>query len=222
MSGDNPKLLIADHAPTRLALRIALDGLFEVCAEAGEVSEAISAAERTQPDVCIVGQEIEGGGISAVEGICSVAPNARVIVMTSSLEVGDLLAAVRAGAIGYLPGSCGPSALRRVVLAVAAGEAAVPRAMVAELARELHGAANSANGFTVREAQVLGLLREGRSTAAIAETLSISPITVRRYVSILMQKLGVGSREELAADDALVPGQAQRPSSGRESAGAHV
>lgn len=200
-----PSLLIADHAPTRAGIRMAIEDVASDCTEAGNAEDAIRAAEQAQPDVAIVGMEISGGGIPAVQGILKVAKDARVIVVTPSPDVEDLLDSLRAGAVGYLPGNINSAALRRIVPAVASGEAAVPRAMVLELARELLLTASGADGLTTREAQVLAMLRRGDSTAAIADRLSISPITVRRHISMLMHKTGASSRAALVEADIHLP-----------------
>jgi DNA-binding CsgD family transcriptional regulator len=102
------------------------------------------------------------------------------------------------------------------VRGVAAQEAAVPRAMVRELILELR-TATVMGGVTEREAQVLRMLRRGHSTADIARRLEISPITVRRYISDLMRKLGVDSREDLMRIDR---GGDRSPSDGTGPAGA--
>ena len=66
----NPvRLLIADREPTRAGIRMALDGNVDVCGEAGDAEQAIRAAKREQPDVCLVGQDIPGGAIAAVRGV---------------------------------------------------------------------------------------------------------------------------------------------------------
>jgi DNA-binding NarL/FixJ family response regulator len=184
---------------------MAVEGVISSCSEAGDAASAVALAESVQPDVAIVGSQISGDGLAAVEGILRVARNCQVVVVTPSLDPADLLAALRAGALGYLPGSIDPTALRRVVLAVAAGEAAVPRALVADLARELRSGPGGADGVTAREAQVLAMLRRGETTAAIASHLAISPITVRRHISTLMQKVGVQTREALAEADIRLP-----------------
>jgi DNA-binding NarL/FixJ family response regulator len=186
-------LLIADHAPTRMGLRLALADVAVICAEAGDAIQAITEAERTQPDVCIVGLEIPGG-MTAVGGICSVAPDARVVVLSIDPNPDELLTAVRLGAIGYLPANTSAQALCRVVQGTASGEAAIPRTMVSELAREVRGAAGDDQQLTPRELQVRAMLRDGCSTAVIAEQLRISPVTVRRHVSLLMHKVGATSR----------------------------
>jgi DNA-binding NarL/FixJ family response regulator len=190
------RVLIAHHGLMRLSVRMALEGEAEICAEAENAEQARLEAERDQPDVCIVGWDIEGGGINTIQGVLSVAPRAAVIVLSEKSDVDDLLDAIRAGAVGYLPGSLDEQQLRRVVHGVFADEAAVPRAMVRELILELR-TATALRGVTERESQVLGMLRRGHSTAQIAARLHISPITVRRYISDLVRKLGVDSRAEL-------------------------
>ena len=68
------RLLIADHAATRVGIRMALDEEVEVCAEAGDAEQAIRAAKREQPDACLLAREISGDWLGAVRGICRAAP----------------------------------------------------------------------------------------------------------------------------------------------------
>jgi DNA-binding NarL/FixJ family response regulator len=149
-----------------------------------------------------VGLEIPGGGIEAVRGICKASPGTAVVVLAGASDVDDLLAAVRAGAVGYVPGGVDAARLRTIVRAVAAQEAAVPPSMVGDLLEELR-APKSSGGETLtsREAQILGMLRRGHSTAAIAERLSISPVTVRRHISEIVRKVGVEDRAHLVSPD---------------------
>ncbi len=199
-----PRLLIADHGPTRLGIRMALDGQVEICAEAANAEHAIRAAKWQQPDVCLVGREIPGGGLAAVRGIHRAAPGAAVIVLGESDDTDDVLAAIRVGAIGYVPNGVSPASLRRIVAHVLAGEAAIPRSMVLELVLELRGRGSRDGGLTAREAQVFGMLRRGQETAEIARRLRIRPVTVRRHVSGLVHKLGVENRSELIRGRAAV------------------
>jgi DNA-binding NarL/FixJ family response regulator len=194
------RVLIAHHGLMRASVRIALERDAEICAEAEDAEQAILQAHRQQPDVCIVGWDIRGNAIAAIQGIVAVAPRTAVVVLAERSDVDDLLAAVRAGAVGYLPGSLDEEQLRRVVRGVFADEAAVPRAMVRELILELR-TATALGGLTDREAQVLGMLRRRHSTAEIATRLQISPITVRRYISDLVRKLGVQDRSALLRVD---------------------
>jgi DNA-binding NarL/FixJ family response regulator len=193
------RVLIADHRPTRMGMRMALGGDVEICAEAGDAGSAIRAAMAEQPDICLVGRDLPGDGIAAVRGICRAAPRAAVVVLAEVRDVDDFLAAVRAGAIGYMPDTLDAERLRRIVDAVIADEAVVPRAMVAELLMELRTTGGGGEVLTGREVQVLGMLRRGHTTAAIAERLQITPVTVRRHISELVHKLGVQNRSELVA-----------------------
>jgi DNA-binding NarL/FixJ family response regulator len=191
------RLLIADREATRAGIRLALEGDVEICAEADNTEQAIRAAKREQPDMCIVSDDLQGSGLTAVRGMSRAAPGASVIVLCQDNDVDLLLEYVRAGAVGYLPGALDERRLRRVVRAVAANEAVVPRAMVLELVREIRDRGNGAGALTGRESQVLGMLRRGHNTAEIADRLEIAPVTVRRYVSDLVRKLGVENRAGL-------------------------
>jgi DNA-binding NarL/FixJ family response regulator len=193
------RVLVADNAPTRLGIRMALDGFATVCVEAGDRAGAVRGASSSRPDVCLIGRSLVGGGIDAVREIRQGGSGASVVVLADSQEVDDLLLALRAGAIGYLPVDFEPEQLRRVIAAVRSEEAAIPRTMVMDLVDEIRSFERARSGpLTLREMQVLTMLRRGDSTARIAEGLSISPVTVRRHISELVQKAGVRGREELA------------------------
>lgn len=192
------RLLIADREATRAAIRKALDGQLEVCAEAETAEAAIRGAMREQPDVCLVGADFGGNAtVGMVRGICRAAPQAAVVVLSSGHDVDDLLEVVRAGAVGYLPGPLNSERLHKVIGAVAGGEAGVPRAMILDLLHELRTAGAGRDGLTSRESQVYGMLRRGHSTAEIAGRLHIAPVTVRRHISELVHKLGVEDRSAL-------------------------
>ena len=95
-------MLVADNAPTRMGIRMALRGEADVCAEAEDAEQAIRAARREQPEICLVGRSISGDGIRAARGICRAAPKAAVVVVADAFDADDLLDSVRAGAIGYV------------------------------------------------------------------------------------------------------------------------
>ena len=189
------RILIADHAAMRAGIVLALQDEVDLCAQASNADEAIRAAMREQPDVCLVGREIAGGGAAAVRDICRAAPSAAVVVLAPIHDADDMLEAVRAGAIGYVPGPLDAERLRTIIRAVNSNEAVVPRSMVLQLLHELSGCGR--DSLTTRESQVLGMLRRGHGTAAIAERLSIAPVTVRRHISELVHKLGVEDRSAL-------------------------
>ena len=193
------RVMVADNAATRLGVRMALEGFAEVCAEAGDRASAIASARSTRPDICLIGRSLAGGGIEAVREISDSLPDTSIVVLADGSEVEDLLLALRAGAIGYMPVDFEPGQLRRAIAAVGSGQAAIPRAMVRELVDEIRSFERFARGpLTLREMQVLAMLRRGDSTTHIAQSLDISPVTVRRHISVLVRKAGVRGRAELA------------------------
>jgi DNA-binding NarL/FixJ family response regulator len=199
-------LIAADHPATRTGFRLALADAAD-CSEAVDAATAIAAAIRDQPDVCVVDFVPPGRAIRAVAEITSKVPGASVVVMTRRIDEEEFIAAVRAGAIGYLPEALDPARLPHVVRSLMRGEAAVPRAFVPRLIDELRGREGrrrhldlyerSRVELTAREWEVVDLLRKGMSTRSIAELLGISAVTVRRHISAVHGKLGVRSRAEL-------------------------
>lgn len=193
-------MLVADHAPTRLGVRLALAGQVEICAEVDSFKLALAAARELRPKVCLIGCSLPGGGLNAVREICRSVPESAVIMLSDGDGdgAGDLVSAVRAGAVGYVPAGFDADSLRRALRSVLAEEAAVPRSMVLDLVNELrHLQRASEEHLTLREAEILSMLRRGKSTTVIASSLDISSVTVRRHISKLMQKAGVGDRDEL-------------------------
>jgi DNA-binding NarL/FixJ family response regulator len=196
-------LIAGDHVPTRAGLRLALESE-AVCTEAGDGDSAVEAAVRDRPDVCLLDFESPGRGVRAVSEIISRVPGAIVIVLTNRVEEEEFMAAVRAGASGYLPQSLDPARLPEVVRSVMRGEAAVPRHFVGKLIDELRGRERRRRIVTLsgerrveltsREWEVVDLLRRGQPTREIATQLEISQVTVRRHLSAAYTKLGVSSR----------------------------
>jgi DNA-binding NarL/FixJ family response regulator len=199
-------LIAADHLATRTGFRLALGDAAE-CSEAGDAESAVAAAVRSQPDVCVVDFDPPVRAIRAAAEIASKVPRAAVVVMTREIDEEEFIAAVRAGAIGYLLEGVDPARLPDVVRSVMRGEAAVPRALVPRLIEELRGRDRRRRhldlyerqpvSLTGREWEVVELLRKGLSTRAIAELLGISAVTVRRHISAVDGKLGVQTRAEL-------------------------
>jgi DNA-binding NarL/FixJ family response regulator len=202
-----PRVLIADdHPPTRAGVRMALEqGGCEVCAEVANAADAVTAALREQPDVCLIDIDMPGNGFRAVVGIVSRMPGVRVVMLTVSHSSEDLFDALRAGAAGYLLKDMDPSELPVAVRAAARGEAALPGSLTAMLIEEFRQrgsrrtlvVADRNVELTPREWDVIELLADGLSTAEMARRLGISDVTIRRHVSGLMQKLDVASRDEM-------------------------
>ena len=110
-------LLLVDRAAARLGARVALADEFRICGESDDVEEAIRLAKALQPDVCLIGRDVAGHDLASVREICLAAPACAVVVLSEVRDVEDMLAAVRAGAVGYVPGALEGDRLRRIVAA---------------------------------------------------------------------------------------------------------
>lgn len=199
-------LVADDHAPVRAGVRRALErhGI-TVCGEAADARSALQLALQLRPDVCLLDIRMPGGGINAARAIADNLPGTAVVMLTISQDDEDLFGALSAGASGYLLKDIDPDRLPDALEGVLRGEAALPRVLVARLVEAYHPhgrghrlrvPARNAAELTRRECEVLALLREGRTTAEIAERLVVTPVTVRTHVAAILRKLGAGNRDE--------------------------
>jgi DNA-binding NarL/FixJ family response regulator len=201
------RVLIADdHAPTRDDVRRVLDrdARFEVCAEAADAAEAVQAALRERPDICLLDVSMPGGGLAAVWEITSRLPEAKIVILTVSDSDASLFGALRAGVHGYLLKTMDMNGLPEALDGVCYGEAAMPRTLVARVIERFRGRepqwrqADSGGRarwrLTSREWEVLDLLAQGLSTAEIAERLVLSSSAVRVHVASVVRKLEVPDR----------------------------
>jgi DNA-binding NarL/FixJ family response regulator len=202
----DPTVVIADdHPPIRLGVRMALmQGGFRVLGEAADGDDAVETVLRERPDACLLDVRMPGGGIETAARLAQLAPATAVVMLTVSTSAEDLIAALRAGARGYLPKDMSPNRLPAALRGVLRGEAALPRTFMGQMLRELRALPGPGTGpvrvgdveLTPRESETLRLLRSGLSTVEIGERLSLSPVTVRRHISTGMAKLGAGDRDE--------------------------
>jgi two-component system NarL family response regulator len=196
--------LADDHVPIRVGTRLTLEAAgFTVVAEAASGDSAVRAALRHRPAVCLLEVRLPGGGIIAAQRILERAPQTKVVMLTVSESPDDLLAALRAGADGYLFKSADSGRLPIALRAILAGETTIPRALTAHVVNEMRArnrlqrlsvAGRSVN-LTERELEVLNLLRRGLSSGEIANRLGVSPVTVRRHLSLALKKLGARDRQ---------------------------
>jgi DNA-binding NarL/FixJ family response regulator len=202
----NPRVLVADdHPPTRAGVRAVLEeNGFDVCAEACSAEEAVAAALRETPDICLLDIHMPGSGIAAAGAITAALPDAAIVMLTVSDEDNDLFDAIQAGAAGYLLKDTNPARLPYALRGLLNGEAALPRPLVAKLIAEFRDQSArrrlpifGAQGvkLTSREWQVLELLQEGLTTKEIGARLFISGPTVRTHVAAILRKLRVPTRE---------------------------
>jgi DNA-binding NarL/FixJ family response regulator len=209
--GEPIRVVIADDHPlVRDGVRESLiDRGMVVVAEAEDAPGAVAAVLAHGPDVCLLDIEMPGGGIEAAKAIAAQSPGTAVVMLTVSDDERDLLAAVRAGALGYLLKETDPDRLALALEGVLTGEAALPRRLTARVLEFVRGGRDEPRRFwlraprgvrlTEREWEILELLETGLTTAAVAERLSVSPVTVRRHVSATVAKLGVADRDEALA-----------------------
>ena len=199
------RVLVADdHPPTRALVREALEGHgFVVVAEAGDATAAVAAARRERPDICLLDVRMPGGGIRATIEIVSAVPDTTVVIYTVSQTDADLFDALRAGASGYLLKYTDPARLPIALQGVLRGEAALPRTLVARLIEEFRQRERRRRlplrgrrgvDLTSREWEVLELMRQGLTTAQMAERLYVSQVTIRTHISSILRKLGVPDR----------------------------
>jgi two-component system nitrate/nitrite response regulator NarL len=201
---DHPSVLIADDdIPHRRTVREALerDG-FVVVGEASDAAAAIGAATRLRPDICLIEIELPLEGLSAVGRIAKASPETLIVVLSRSDHPEDVVTAITRGASGYLLKGISGERLASTLRGAYRGEPPLSRSLVPYLVDEIRRGsvrrltlpAGSVT-LTPREWEVGELLREGRSTTEIAETLGVSPITVRRHIGLLLGKLGAKDRE---------------------------
>jgi DNA-binding NarL/FixJ family response regulator len=168
-----------------------------VVADVEDASRAAKAAELYGARLVLLDSEISGGSVFAVRRIAERAPGTAVIVVAPALDEEALLAAVRAGADGFVLETLGASSLVRAVEVALTGDSVFPRAGVGTLIEQLRGATQehtSVDGqplkLTRREADVMARNREGMTPKEIAYELGLSDVTVRRHLSSVAKKVG--------------------------------
>ncbi len=204
------RILLADeHALFREAMRVVLENQtdLEVLAEAGDGLQAISEAERVRPDVALLDADLPNcNGVRATYLIKERVPECRVLVLATHEDQAQLIAALEAGATGYLTKDRPLAELIDAARDVHRGETRIPRGMLGALLsrlivrrREQDVALRRTAQLTKREKEVLALLADGADKHAIAQALVISPQTARTHIQNVLAKLRVHSRLEAVA-----------------------
>lgn len=193
-------LLVDDHPVVRQGLRavLELDARISVVADVGSVEEAVEMLAGTTVDVVLMDLQF-GDRIAGVAGTRAVRalPQApTVVVLTTYDSEADVLAAVEAGASGYLLKTADPAALTDAVLRAAAGEVVWAPEVAARLVQR---ALSPTVALTGRELEVLRLVGEGKSNDRIAAELFLSVATVKTHLVHVYTKLDVDSRTAAVA-----------------------
>ena len=209
-------LIIDDHTLFRSGLKELLERRgIEVVATAGDGEEGCALAATSRPDVILLDVRMPGiGGLTVLERLKEAGIETPVLMLTTSSEDRDLVAAVRAGAAGYLLKDLEPDELIDALGKIIAGECVIAPEMTGVLARVVQGdepIASSDDRFselTPREMEILCHLAEGQSNKVIARELGISNGTVKLHVRAILRKLQVSSRVEaavLAVEEGIGP-----------------
>jgi len=165
---------------------------FEVVAEAGELDEISQVVEEAHPDVLLLDVHMRGG--ASLDLIPGLAGTTQVLVLTMQDDPGYARTALRAGARGYVLKEAEDSELVQAVRIVATGGTYLDPAVGGKV---LAAADDSQARLTDREREVLGLIATGLSNDELAETLVISPATVRTHINRVMAKLAARDRAQL-------------------------
>ena len=200
-------LLADDHHIFREGMRalLATASDLEVVGEAADGNEVVAKAAEVRPDVILMDLQLPGlNGVEATRRILASQPKVSVLVLTMFEDTDTVLAAMRAGARGYLLKDTHEEALLRSVRAVANGEALFGPAVAERLIQYLAVATPPAEPrafpeLTGRELEVLSLLAQGLTNQAVADRMGVSLKTARNHVSNILGRLQVADRTEAVA-----------------------
>lgn len=210
-------LIVDDHTLFRSGLEELLKRRgIDVVGTAGDGEEGCALAASLQPDIILLDVRMPGGvgGLTALERLKEAGIETPVLMLTTSTEDRDLIAAVRGGAKGYLLKDLEPDELIDSLAKIIDGECVIAPEMTGVLARVVQGEepiTDSDTRFaelTPREMEILCHLAEGQSNKVIARELGISNGTVKLHVRAILRKLQVRSRVEaavLAVEEGIGP-----------------
>ena len=199
-------VLADDQAVVREGL-VTLLGLLPGIEVVGSAADGVTAVElvaRHRPDVLLVDLRMpRGDGVETTAKVRAEYPSTEVVVLTTYADDDALLAALRAGARGFLTKDADAEAIARALRSAAAGQSTVDgelqRRLVEAVTRTAPVQAREIKGLTAREIEVLRLIAAGLSNSEIARTLVVSEATVKTHVNHLFTKAGLRDRAQAVA-----------------------
>ena len=195
-------MLVDDHAVVRSGLAQLLGGAedIEVVGQAGDGLEAVQLVRSTRPDVVVMDLQMPRmDGVEATKVILQEDPSVEIVVLTSFSDSARIVAALDAGAVGYLLKDADPDDVLEGVRAVSRGESPIhPKVARQLLSARSEGAPGSSVQLTPREAEVLALVRAGLANKQISRRLGISERTVKAHLTSVFQRIGVVDRTQAA------------------------
>ncbi|MCW2867716.1 MAG: response regulator transcription factor [Marmoricola sp.] len=205
-------LVVDDHEVLASSLALVLDAEPDLVSAgvAGSLRQARELIRTSAPDVLLLDHRLpDGDGVGAITELRALRPSMRVVVLTASAADHVLIAAIEAGASGFVSKTRGIEEVTAAVRAARSGEAVISPEMLSRLLPRLgRTAAVAHQELTEREREVLGLVADGLTNAAIAQQLFVSVHTVRNHVANLSAKLGAHSKLEalsIAVREGLLP-----------------
>ena len=197
-------MVVDDHPMWRDAVERDLQAAgFDVVAVAADGNQALARFPAARPQVVVLDLQIPGpNGVEVTAKVLQHDPSARVLILSASGEQPDVLAAVKAGATGYLVKSASRDELLAAVRRVAAGDTVFTPGLaglvLGEFRRMADGPAEpEGDGLTERETEILKMVAKGMSYKQIAERLVISHRTVQNHVQNTLRKLQMHNRVQL-------------------------
>ena len=205
-NGPTRVLLVDDHAMVRRGLRDFLENFddIEVVGEAGDGQEALTATAALRPDVVVMDLNLPRlDGVEATRELHATRPDVEVVALTGFVEEARVMAAIEAGAAGFLLKDAEPDDVAAAIRAARNGEMYLDPAVAGMVARQLRTPGASASAaddsvLTPRERDVLALVAQGLPNRAIGDALGITERTARTHVSNILAKLGLTSRTQAA------------------------
>jgi two-component system, NarL family, response regulator DevR len=210
-------LVVDDHEVLAVSLAQVLDAEPDLVSVgvAGTLAQARDMVATARPDVMLLDHRLpDGDGVTAIGELRAIRPSMHVVVLTASAADSVLVVAMEAGASGFLSKTRGLAEVTSAVRNAALGEAVISPEMLMRLLPRLTrgpgGGGVGHNDLTDREREVLALLAEGLTNAAIAERMFVSVHTVRNHIANLSHKLGAHSKLEalsIAVREGVLPGR---------------
>jgi DNA-binding NarL/FixJ family response regulator len=193
-------LIVDDHPMVRAGLATLINAApdLDVVGEASGGEQAAELVAQTMPDVVLMDMSMPGlDGVQSTRAVLAARRETRVVVLTSFSDTTRVTDALRAGAVGYLLKDCEPADLLSAIRSAAAGHAPIDPRMATALLPTA-GVAPAADGLSVREREVLGLVAKGQSNRQIARALGIAERTVKVHLGNVFRRIGVGDRTSAA------------------------
>jgi len=197
------RVIVADDHPLfldGLVATLSSDEGLDVVGSARDADGAVALATTSHPDLALLDIAMPGGGVDAARRIGEASPETRVVMLTSSEDQDDLIAAMNAGAKGYVLKGIAGRDLREVLRSIHDGNAYVTPGVAYGAIRGLTRPAprDPLAELTDRERDVLRLVATGLSNAEIGGHLGLAEKTVKHYMTAILGKLGAASRVEAA------------------------